>query len=333
MKRRVLVIVAAAIFLAAAAAALACTPQAYLMFGEPLDNTGTPADSPSAVRLFQPGETVTISGYLFEPTAATPVTLRWGIDGPVIAEVGVNTDGTWTTTFVLPADIAPGAYILSAWAYDASGQLITGLPARTTLTVAGPGAPGSTAPPPVIAEAELDVGATNAQRRERNAPPARTARAPTRRRPAAAPRRSRPAPVAPLPRAPAAPAPAVAETPTFSEVTPPAPAERSHIPTRTNPIRFSPAPLLRMHSLPRADEPGATAQLPVAKASERKPTSLAWPVLLLGALGFLLLGAAAGGAIVARRRLPVGPVDGVEAELQEIISEQRAQKTERVEHR
>ena len=60
---------------------------------------------------------------------------------------------------------------------------------------------------------------------------------------------------------------------------------------------------------------------------------LRWYVLALGALGFLLLGAAASGLVVARRRPPLPPDERLEAELQEMIAEQRARQIEPAERR
>ena len=86
-----------------------------------------------------------------------------------------------------------------------------------------------------------------------------------------------------------------------------------------------------MDSAPLAPpvEPGAGRPLAVAVA---KPEPAPFPayVLLIGAAGVLLIGFAFGGFVLARRWPPVDPTDPVEAELQELIAEERVEQQRRV---
>jgi hypothetical protein len=265
----------AAAALAAAAAAYACTPQAYMDL-----SGGVP--SPKGAPSFPPGSTVTVNGHLFDPAAATPVTLRWGANGPAIGQAAISSEGTWTLTFTIPADTAQGTYVLYAEAFDANGSIITGLPARVALPVGLPPIPAPQRPAPKVT-------------------PTVTPRAAT---PRAAPTPSAPATKVVTPVAPSA---------LTVEAGPP----------RTNVVRYGAAPLLAATPLPPAATPGAAPSLPVVTAAAH-PSSTPWYALALGAAALLVLGAAAGGLVASRRRPPTVPPDHVEAELQEILSEQRA---------
>ena len=65
---------------------------------------------------------------------------------------------------------------------------------------------------------------------------------------------------------------------------------------------------------------------PLARAAPAQPERHAFPWLPL-ALGLLLVGGCAGGAFVVVRRRPRAPApDEIEAELQELIAEERARQ-------
>ena len=241
---------------------------------------------PTGPIYFLPRDTATVTGHLFDPTAATPVTLSWGADGPVIGQATIDSQGGWTLTFVIPADTQRGTYILYAVAYGADGQVINGLPARVALPVGAP----QTSPP----------------RSTRPPAPAK--------QPATRPRTH----VAPTPSAPAertiAPIPPTAVT---TQTGPP----------RTKVVRYGEQPRLIPVALPATPAAGHAPSLPVAAPAHR---GTPWYVLALGALGLVVLGAAAGGLVVSRRAPPNGPPDALDAELQEMIAEERARQTARV---
>jgi hypothetical protein len=65
---------------------------------------------------------------------------------------------------------------------------------------------------------------------------------------------------------------------------------------------------------------------PVARARPRTERYQWWDLLAAAAGVFLLLGAAGGGLFLIRRRKPIGRYDPIEAELQEIIAEERARE-------
>ena len=283
------------------------------------------ANRPTPNQPFGPGDTVTVSGFLFDPAAATPVRLSWGPNGAVIAEAAVSAAGTCEVTFPIAAETAIGSYLLYAIAYAADGSVINGLPARVLLPVKAPAAPteepqpqpqtpGVTDEPAPVPEATKEP---RAETDERNVPQAAA------------------------PSAPVAPA---AGTPATQQATPvPETAIATDRPARTNVIRFAPAPRLVDAPLPPVATPAAAPALPVL--DEAADSALPWWLIALGALGLLLLGGAAG-ALVRGRELPPEPradtsadtsADTLEAELQELIAEERARRSkpvdEPVEHR
>ena len=321
------------LFLLAAAAAYACTPDADIKAYVPgSDGQATPV---STSHLFRPGDRILLRGRGFDPQAATPVRLRFGgATAPVFAEAPIQDHGGWELTFRLPNGLRTGTYTIFAEAFasvpgggvDADrATMIDGLPARFQLSIVGEAAPQQ--------------------------PGAGTGTDPSRPRPASRPRENRtprPRTSAPLPRTetsepgpPSAPAPArslptppVAEpvTPAIVTAAVPSPAPPGDGPSRTSTRSYAPAPLLERLPLPAAAQPPPAAPLPVAVAAAAEE-GLRWYVLALGALGFLLLGAAASGLVVARRRPPLPPDERLEAELQEMIAEQRARQIEPAERR
>ena len=102
----------AALSLSAAPAAYPCTPLADIELVPPPalnpDDEGDPAEPGGNPPSFPPGAVVTANGVRFDPSAVTPIRLRWGSTGPVIAEVLSQEDGSGTTPFRLPADIPDG---------------------------------------------------------------------------------------------------------------------------------------------------------------------------------------------------------------------------------
>jgi hypothetical protein len=97
-----------------------------------------------------PGATVTVNGRNFGATPAnTPVQIRWNSrTGPVL-QGGDNltpTGGAISANVQIPANAAPGWYVLNAVQYNATtGAPKSGSPGRTTVRVQGAAA-GSTNP-------------------------------------------------------------------------------------------------------------------------------------------------------------------------------------------
>jgi hypothetical protein len=115
--------------LVAAAVAYACTPTAYIAF-----------DKPS----YRPGDTVTVNGRLFEPKAARPAEVRFGPDQAVVGRASIDGEGSWALSFSLPQGLSPGAYLVTAPAYDQNDQIVK--VARASLRVAAPSTPAPASP-------------------------------------------------------------------------------------------------------------------------------------------------------------------------------------------
>lgn len=321
------------LFCITAAAAYPCTPLAEIDIPPPAlnpDDDEQPARPGTDAPEFPPGAVVTANGTRFDSGAATPITLRWGSLGPVIATVPINIDGSWTVKFRLPEGIPDGRYVIYAEAFDANGELIEGLPARRSIEVFSPRIAEASGDPVAPRRTVRAPGATIVQTpasQPKKRAATRSAGKPgtvTRTAPAAAPKKI---PVAPLPLRAVAP-PIVAAPPTSTgpiahvhRVAPGAAVESAPL------EKVAPGPRVESAPLPDAATPGAAPALPVVATEEdnRRPT---WLLLVLGAVGILFLGAAAGGLVIARRWPPVSPTDPVEAELQEIISEQRVREEE-----
>ena len=318
----------AALSLAAAPAAYPCTSLADIdlvpapaLNPDDEDEPATPGGEPPA---FPPGAVVTAHGTRFDPAAVTPITLRWGSTGPAIAQVPINEDGSWRVTFQLPLGIPDGQYVIYAEAFAADGQMIEGLPARQFLQVVTPRpndpSPG-VSPPVTPPQAETPAASPRSDARPR----AKRAAAPHRH--ASTPKASTVAkpktiPVAPLPPRPVAPVATSTVKPHSHASSAPAiesaPLERAH----------APAPRIESAPLPPRAAPGQSPAIPVATADSSDGTP--WLVFVIGALGILLLGAAGGGLVIARRWPPAPPTDPVEAELQELIAERRARAEDSV---
>lgn len=112
-----------------AALAMACNPQAYLT----LDKSQ-----------YAPGSSVSVAGSFFR--GDTNITVS--IDRIGSSTVKTAANGSFKTTFAIPAGAASGGYTVSAIGYEANGDVINGLPARASFSVAQP-APQPAAPQPV----------------------------------------------------------------------------------------------------------------------------------------------------------------------------------------
>ena len=118
----------AAIALIPAALAFACNPQAYLT----LDRSA-----------YAPGDSVRVSGSFFRENADITVSIdRTGQS----ATVRTSGNGSLQATFALPSNAATGGYTVQAIGY-VDGEVIPGLPARASFSVAAPqSAPTPAAP-------------------------------------------------------------------------------------------------------------------------------------------------------------------------------------------
>jgi hypothetical protein len=108
---------AATAVLIPAALALACSPQAYLTMGQ-----GS----------YAPGDTVKVSGSFF--VKDTPITVSLDRTGQSVT-VQSSSNGSFQTTFALPASAPTGGYSVQAIGFE-NGQVIAGLPAKASFVVA-----------------------------------------------------------------------------------------------------------------------------------------------------------------------------------------------------
>lgn len=100
-----------------AAIALACNPQAYLT----LDKSQ-----------YAPGDSVRVTGSFFRGDANVTVSLdRTGQS----STVKTSANGSFQTTFALPGGAPSGGYTVSAIGYEANGDVVNGLPARSSFSV------------------------------------------------------------------------------------------------------------------------------------------------------------------------------------------------------
>lgn len=275
---------------------------------------------------YQPGDAVVVSGVFVDPDFAVvtePVTVRIGIDGPVVGQAPVAADGTWTLTFAVPAETVLGAYALHAEVLDASGSLVKNLIALATLQVGPPPASLAAAAP---ATSEDVVPA-------HGAPYSGVAPAPVAVEPAsvalAAPQAARVRVQRQRLVARASSAPSILPAPQPRRLA--APVVRQHRPAAARHVepRSSPAaqPVSRSHTAERElrpAPPSGAAQRP-ATASRRS-----LPVALL----LLTLGIAAAAIVALRgRRLLTTETDQelrsleIEAELQEMVAEELARRS------
>jgi len=224
--------------LAQAAPNMGGCPQGYFITGRDQERGGLP---PS----YRPGEEVTTSGYLLEPTAKRSVTLRWkSPEGPVSVEAPVDEFGAFKDlSFTIPEGTPNKRYRVRLEARNADGSMVPGFPLSVRFRV-GPPLPGgrSTEPSPFPGNA----GETD----ERSNPGTTTDAADeavTRREPAA------PA-AAPVSRAQV---PAVTPaTPTLTTASAP---EAAGSPTRSAPRSAAPQP---ESTAPRTDPRAAPVVIP-----------------------------------------------------------------------
>ena len=294
------------VMLALAPTAVACVLQMTL-------------DRPS----YAPGSPAVITGYASGPQSetATRVTLTWGDGGPLLGEASIAPDQSFSFSFTVAADMRPGNHAIYARAFNGAGEMISPLPGSVLLTVNAPANPGAkptetpaATPQPKPVEAKAEPRATS-----KDAP---------------APQ-SQPAPAAPqaAPAAVATPATVPEERTTSTPV--PAPAA---VRARLTPRTVAPP-------VARVQEPSPASQLeasPLVESTEERTapaagdsSSTALVLLLALAVLALALGGVAARLVLTRRtsdarRSSSAPTatadasDAVEAELQEMIAEERA---------
>lgn len=109
-------------------------PQGYVVFDAQRGQGGPPS--------YLPGETVTASGYLTDAKAkaAPSVTLRWGSpEGAAVGQAAIDSEGSWKgLKFAIPEGTPHQTYDLYLEARDANGQMLPGLPIPTQLRVGPP---------------------------------------------------------------------------------------------------------------------------------------------------------------------------------------------------
>lgn len=128
-----------------AALALACNPQAYLT----LDKSQ-----------YAPGDSVRVTGSFFRGDANITVSLdRTG----QASTVRTSGNGSFQTTFALPAGAPSGGYTVSAIGYESNGDVINGLPARASFSVAAAQAAPQPSPPAAETPAASEPAAQTAQ--------------------------------------------------------------------------------------------------------------------------------------------------------------------------
>lgn len=109
--------------------------------------------TPAAVNLStasgKPGDVVTMTGTSFKMPegTSTGVQIRWKTpDGPLLAQVIPDVNGSFSATFKIP-DGPPGYYVIAAVLKDATGQDVASTPGRALFEVQGAVAPPDTAAP------------------------------------------------------------------------------------------------------------------------------------------------------------------------------------------
>lgn len=285
-------------------------PQGFVAFDAQTGQGGPPS--------YEPGSEAVASGYLTDATtkAAPSVTLRWGTpDGEALGTAALDREGNFQgLRFTIPADRPTGVFTLYLEAFGADGQMLPGLPIPVQLRV---GAPPVADPAPADV---TEVAPVRAQRRSVSRRPASPAKTPTARTVAARETSAPPVETAP-------------------KVTATRPAAKpSTARSRARDRKPAPAPLRTGGPRPRPRPLAAPADAPVAAPAlsdrARRQVGLAEPAdawllaLVLGALG-------TGLAAVRRRRAALAPPLAqvaapverdllIEAELQELIAEERA---------
>ena len=276
---------------------------------------------------YEPGGEVIVSGVFVDPEFAAvtePVTVRIGIDGPVMGRAPVGADGKWTLTFVLPATTPLGAYALQAAVLDANGVLVKNLLAQATLQV---GAPPAQAVQPVPAPAEDIIPSSDAPSSSTIEAPAVTAPA----RVAAPPAQDARKPVAAPATKPAQPHRSTSSARAPAAITHrtlrPAPRPRAPEPTAPLVSELSP-PAVAVPELRPLAAPARSTEIPTARRPW--PFDSVTPFLMLA-----LVALVAGAAMLRRRRSPLlfdseMHAREIEAELQEIVAEELARRDARV---
>lgn len=133
MKRRfgMVLIFGAALPLAAASVAWACGVLATVTLDK---------------KVAAPGQAVSATGKNYSDTAG-PVSIRVDKrDGDVLA-TAASTGRTIATSFIVPANMKPGWYVILTTQYNADGTPKSGTPGRTTLRVQGNAAQGAAVAP------------------------------------------------------------------------------------------------------------------------------------------------------------------------------------------
>ncbi len=297
-----MLVVVALAALSAVPAALAC-------------RVDTTLDKP----IYPPGSAAMITGFASGPGAETARTVRftWGEGGPLLGEAPVGADGAISYSFTVPTDLATGSHPIYAEAFDASGADITPLPGSMLLIVEAP---------PVPAASASDEDEQLLRTRVRLSV---LASAPASRLPAEREGRT----VEPRP------APAPAPSPS---VVPQAPVAAAALAAEYRAERLRPKPVSRTpeRRLPAAPVTPARGARTTTAQSTAKPATPG-PTKREGLLGiamlFLLLVTAvvclAAFAWRSRRKLRIEPAataDEIEAELQKILAEEHARRSELV---
>lgn len=100
------------------AIAMACNPQAYLT----LDRAS-----------YAPGDSVRVSGSFFKNNAQVTVSVDRTGQSATVTTTG---NGAFQATFALPSNAGTGGYSVTAIGYEANGDVVAGLPARGSFSVA-----------------------------------------------------------------------------------------------------------------------------------------------------------------------------------------------------
>ena len=153
-----------------AALALACNPQAYLT----LDKSQ-----------YAPGDSVRVTGSFFK--GDTNITVSLDRSGQS-ATVRTAANGSFQSTFALPGGAPAGGYTVSAIGYEATGDVINGLPARASFSVATaqPSSPSASAPSGATPSASGSESAPQTAQPQSGQPSAPQATRPSQQRPAPA---------------------------------------------------------------------------------------------------------------------------------------------------
>jgi hypothetical protein len=315
MTRRALIsLVAVGVLLVAAAVAWACTPEANI-------NGGNLGSAP-------PGGTISGWGSQFEPGA--PVTVTWSETGRVVFQGHANSNGAVPISFAIPQGTPAGDNTVVAETTTRDGDTFT---PRAYFRVT----------PPARSSPTSGAGQTSAQTGTRG-----TTNAP------AVGGGSRPAGPGPGGRSPGSGggnhpvgpgsgggSPGSAGT-VFQGLTPVTRSAASSVqhklpaglPTRTALVSYAPAHELQRVKLTRPAARAAVRPLPVLAYGARSAgAGFPWLAVALGGLGLLLVAGGGGGLVLSRRapsRPPEDParVAAMEAELQELIAEERSRKRE-----